>query len=130
MMQMQKTNVGRSIDVVLYLNSIPLGGQQGATLTRQAKMIDITNKINGEWAENLAGTKSWSILCQGLYISNDKSFGLLEEAFMNNTPITVALTVGEKQLTGNALITDFPLSAVFNKEFKYNVRLLGTGALA
>jgi predicted secreted protein len=93
-------------------------------------MIDITNKINGEWAENLAGTKSWSILCQGLYISNDKSFGLLEEAFMNNTPITVALTVGEKQLTGNALITDFPLSAVFNKEFKYNVRLLGTGALA
>ena len=129
-MQMQKTNVGRSIDVALYLNSIPLGGQQGATLTRQAKMIDITNKINGEWAENLAGTKSWSILCQGLYISNDKSFGLLEEAFMNNTPITVALTVGEKQLIGNALITDFPLSAVFNKEFKYNVRLLGTGALA
>ena len=48
---------------------------------------------------------------------------------MNNQSIKVSISVGNNTLSGNALITDFPLSAIFNKEFKYNIRLLGTGAL-
>lgn len=125
----QRTNMGRSVDVVIYLDNYPLGGQQGANLVRQAQVIDITNKINAEWSESLSGTKSWSIVCTGLYIVNDNSFVLLEDAFMNNKPIEVSINVGSQQLKGKALITEFPLSAVFNKEFKYNLRLLGTGAL-
>ena len=125
----QRTNMGRSVDVVIYLNNYPLGGQQGANLVRQAQVIDITNKINAEWSESLSGTKSWSIVCTGLYIVNDNSFALLEDAFMNNKPVEVSINVGSQQLRGKALITEFPLSAVFNKEFKYNLRLLGTGAL-
>lgn len=125
----QRTNVGRSVDVVIYLNNYPLGGQQGANLVRQAQVIDITNKINAEWSESLSGIKSWSIVCTGLYIVNDNSFTLLEDAFMNNKPVEVSINVGSQQLKGKALITEFPLSAVFNKEFKYNLRLLGTGAL-
>ena len=125
----QRTNMGRSVDVVIYLDNYPLGGQQGANLVRQARVIDITNKINAEWSESLSGTKSWSIVCSGLYIVNDNSFALLEDAFMNNKPVEVSINVGSQQLKGKALITEFPLSAVFNKEFKYNLRLLGTGAL-
>ena len=125
----QRTNMGRSVDVVIYLNNYPLGGQQGANLVRQAQVIDITNKINAEWQESLSGIKSWSIVCTGLYIVNDNSFALLEDAFMNNKPVEVSINVGSQQLRGKALITEFPLSAVFNKEFKYNLRLLGTGAL-
>ena len=125
----QRTNMGRSVDVVIYLNNYPLGGQQGANLVRQAQVIDITNKINAEWSESLSGTKSWSIVCTGLYIVNDNSFALLEDAFMNNKPVEVSINVGSQQLKGKALITEFPLSAVFTKEFKYNLRLLGTGAL-
>ena len=128
-MQNQMPNLNKSIDVVLYLDNIPLGGQQNATITRQAEMIDITNKIDGEWSENLAGKKSWSIQCSGLYVINNKAFTLLEDAFMNNKPITVSIPIGNYYLTGKALITDFPLSATFNQEFKYNIRLLGTGAL-
>ena len=125
----QRTNMGRSVDVVIYLNNYPLGGQQGANLVRQAQVIDITNKINAEWSESLSGIKSWSIVCTGLYIVNDNSFALLEDAFMNNKPVEVSINIGSQQLRGKALITEFPLSAVFNKEFKYNLRLLGTGAL-
>ena len=125
----QRTNVGRSVDVVVSLNNYPLGGQQGASFMRQAQVINITNKINSEWSENLSGTKSWSLSCSGLYVVNDKSFALLEDAFMNNKPVEVSINVGSQQLTGNALITEFPLNAVFNKEFKYTLKLLGTGAL-
>ena len=124
----QRTNVGRSVDVVVSLNNYPLGGQQGANFMRQAQVINITNKINSEWSENLSGTKSWSLSCSGLYVVNDKSFALLEDAFMNNKPVEVSINVGSQQLKGNALITEFPLNAVFNKEFKYTLKLLGTGA--
>ena len=125
----QRTNVGRSVDVVVSLNNYPLGGQQGASFMRQAQVINITNKINSEWSENLSGTKSWSLSCSGLYVVNDKSFALLEDAFMNNKPVEVSINVCSQQLKGNALITEFPLNAVFNKEFKYTLKLLGTGAL-
>lgn len=122
-------NVGRSIDTVISLNGVALGGQQGANLIRQAEAIDITNRINGEWSESLVGKKSWNIVCSGLYITNDKAFALLENAFMNNEIVEVLISFGKTHLKGNALITDFPLNSVFNKEFKYNIKLLGTGAL-
>lgn len=123
------SNVARSIDTVIRLNGVALGGQQGANLIRQTEAIDITNRINSEWAESLAGKKSWNIVCSGLYIINDRAFGLLEDAFMNNKTVEVLITFGSTKLKGNAIITDFPLSSVFNKEFKYNIKLLGTGAL-
>lgn len=123
------SNVARSIDTVIRLNGVALGGQQGANLIRQTESIDITNRINGDWAESLAGKKSWNIVCSGLYIINDRAFGLLEDAFMNNKTVEVLISFGATKLKGNAIITDFPLSSVFNKEFKYNIKLLGTGAL-
>lgn len=122
-------NAVRSIDTIIYLNGVALGGQQGANLIRQTEAIDITNRINSDWAESLAGKKSWNINCSGLYITNDRAFGLLEDAFMNNKTVEVLITFGSTKLKGNAIITDFPLSSVFNKEFKYNIKLLGTGAL-
>jgi predicted secreted protein len=77
----------------------------------------------------MAGKKSWSILCSGLYITTDKAFSLLEDAFMNNKTVEVLVSFGTTKLRGNAIITDFPISSVFNKEFKYSIKLLGTGAL-
>lgn len=123
------SNVARSIDTVIRLNGVALGGQQGANLIRQTEAIDITNRINGDWTESLAGKKSWNIVCSGLYITNDRAFGLLEDAFMNNKTVEILISFGSTKLKGNAIITDFPLSSVFNKEFKYSIKLLGTGAL-
>ena len=123
------SNVARSIDTIIRLNGMALGGQQGANLIRQTEAIDITNRINGDWAESLAGKKSWNIVCSGLYIINDRAFELLEDAFMNNKTVEVLISFGLTKLKGNAIITDFPLNSVFNKEFKYNIKLLGTGAL-
>ena len=125
----QKTKLGRSVDIIIGIDGLPLGGQQGAILNRQAEIINITNKIKTDWAENLTGTKSWSIICNGLYVIDDNSFLLLEEAFINNQSVEITINLGERQLKGKALITDFPLTVMFNKEFKYNLKLLGTGPL-
>ena len=126
---LQTNNLVKSIDVIVSVDGIALGGQQGAVLERKAQIIDITNKINGDWAENLTGTKSWNITCQGLYVIDDAALQKIEDCFMENKTVQVAFAIGMNSYKGNALVVDFPTSAIFNKEFKYTLKLLGTGPL-
>lgn len=125
----QMNNLVKSIDVIISVDNIPLGGQQGAVLERKAQIIDITNKINNEWSESIAGTKSWNITCQGLYVIDDEALQKLEDCFMDNKTVQVSFAIGNNKYSGSALLIDFPTSAIFNREFKYNLKLLGTGAL-
>lgn len=121
--------IQRGIDVVLYINDIAIAGQQQASLSRSASPIDITNKINNDWSVNISGIKNWSIQCNGTYVKNAESFKMLEQAFMNNEEITTKIILGGRHYEGKVLITSFPLSAVFNTQFKYTLSLLGTGEL-
>jgi TP901-1 family phage major tail protein len=124
-----KQQVRQGIDVILYINDKAVAGQQNISLNRSASAIDITNQINGDWQERLSGLKTWSIACSGLYIINSKSYDLLEEAFMNNADIEVEVRINNKKYKGNAIITNFPVSAGYNGQFKYNMQLLGNGEL-
>lgn len=122
--------IQKGIDVVLKINGKPVAGQLGATLSRSMSPIDITNKITGDWSESLAGIRTWRINCNGLFVVNAESLQALEDAFMNNTEIEASITVDNKNYFGQVLITDYPLSAIFNAQFKYNISLLGVGELA
>lgn len=124
-----KDVVQRSIDVVLIADGAPVAGQQGATLNRSMSPIDITNQITGSWKESLGGLMSWNISCNGIYIKDNAGLRALEQAFLENKEITVKILVGSIHYTGQALITNFPLNAVFNTQFKYTLSLLGTGEL-
>ncbi len=125
----QFNNLVKSIDVIISIDGKPLGGQQGAVLERKAQIIDITNKINGDWSESLSGIKTWNITCQGLYVIDDEALQTLEDCFMENKVVKVSFAIGSNTYNGSALLVDFPTSAIFNKEFKYNLKLLGTGPL-
>ena len=118
------------IDVILKIDGKPVAGQQGATLNRSMAPIDITNKITGDWKESLAGVRSWKIACGGLYVLNAESLQALEDAFMDNTELDVAIGFNGKNYFGRVLITDYPVSAVFNGQFKYSMSLLGVGELS
>ena len=124
-----RDTVQRSIGVVLMINDTPLAGQQNASLTRSVASIDITNKINGSWGESLPGLKTWKVSCGGIYVKNAESYKALESAFMNNEELTVKVMMDNQCYIGQALITNFPLNAVFNSQFKYTLQLLGTGEL-
>ena len=121
--------VQSGIGVVLKINDIAVAGQENAKLTRSMTPIGITNKINAEWDESISGIKSWNILCNGSYVKDAESFNLLEQAFMNNKEITVKVFVGNNHYLGQALITNFPLTANYNAQYKYSISLLGTGEL-
>ncbi len=121
--------VQQGIDIVLYLDGAAVAGQQGAKLQQRMSPINITNKITGQWQENLGGIRDWSIICNGMYVKDQSSFEGLLEAFMNNTYLSVSLVLGNKQFSGRCLITDFPIQATFNSQFKYQISLIGTGEL-
>ena len=121
--------VQHGIGVVLSVGDKVLAGQREVSLQRSADSINITNKINGNWQENLSGLKTWSIKCNGMYVLDSESFSLLEDAFMNNKDIDVKISIQDKIYKGKAIITRFPLSSVYNIQYKYTVNLLGDGAL-
>ena len=117
------------VDVILKVDGVPVAGQLGANLMRSMSPINITNKINADWEDNLAGVKTWRVSCNGMFVVNANSLQMLEDAFMNNEEINVSLRVNGKNYFGQALITDFPVSSPYNAQFSYNLSLLGTGEL-
>ena len=48
---------------------------------------------------------------------------------MKNESISVKLQTSFGEYSGEALITDFPLSSQYNDNYKYKISLLGTGKL-
>ena len=119
----------RGIDVVLSINDKKVGGQNNATLNRTMSPIKITNKINGEWENSLAGVKSWSLNCNGLVVKDEEAFQELEACFNNGIAVTVSLADANKTYIGSALITNFPVSAPYNTNFSYSITLLGINEL-
>lgn len=117
------------IDVVIYVNNQPIAGQQNVTLNQSMSAIDITNKINGEWAERISGLRYWNIQCGGMYVVSADALEALENAFLSNTELDIKLRINNKVFKGKALLVDFPLSAAFQAQFKYSLRLLGVGEL-
>ena len=121
--------VNQGVDVVLSIDGLPVGGQQGAVLNRSMSPINITNKIQATWEQSIAGVKTWNIKCSGIYVKNSNSLLSIEEAFLNNNEVTVNITIGDSSYRGQCLITNFPVNSVYNSQFKYNIDLLGIGAL-
>lgn len=119
----------KGVDAVLLINDKIIGGQENCTLNRQMTPIKITNKINDNWENNIAGIRNWSLTCSGVFIKDEQAWETLEHAFMNGQQVTVKLTDEFKEYVGNALITKMPIKAVFNKAYTYSITLLGVGAL-
>lgn len=109
-----------------------LGGQRNATLNRSKETIDTTNKTTGGWKTFLPGLKEWSVDADGVYVVSDRAYGILEEAYNNDIPITVELGEagsGDIGFTGEAIITDFPVECPYDDTCTYTVTLQGTGEL-
>lgn len=120
----------KGINIVLKLGAMVLAGQLNATLNQTMSPIEITNKIKGEWQENLGGIKQWSVACDGMYVKSAETYDLLQTAFKNNSLIDVEVSMDNVRYTGKALLIEFPIISSYNLTSKYRVRLLGDGELS
>lgn len=124
------------VDVILKVDvsgsKVAIGGQKGASLSRSAETIDISDKVSGGWAESMMGLKSWSIECEGFVCLGDQGFDKLHEAFDDRLPLEVEIKVGGEDgytYTGSVVITDFPEEYPMDDAVTYSVSLQGASPL-
>ena len=124
------------VDVILKVDvdgeKKAIGGQKGASLSRSAETIDISDKVSGGWAESMMGLKSWSLECEGFVCLGDEGFNKLHEAFDDRLPLEVEIKVGGTDgytYTGSVVITDFPEEYPMDDAVTYSVSLQGASPL-
>lgn len=111
------------------------GGQTGATLTRSASTIDVSDKTTGGWSSSLAGLKSFTVEAEGFVSLGDEGQELIETAFDNRENVFIEIRVGEDSdkdgvtYTGECIITE--LSNEFSQDdaVTFSVSLEGASPL-
>lgn len=124
------------VDVLLKVKKnsgfIAVGGQKGASLSRSAETIDVTDKTSEGWSESIVGLKSWGLECDGFVTLGDEGFEALHEAFDNRLPLEVEMKIGGEEgytYTGSVVITDFPEEYPQDDAVSYSLSLSGASKL-
>ena len=125
----------RGVDVLVKVDiagtPTTIAGQRNATLSLSSDSIDTTAKDTGDWRTFLAGLKSWTLSCDGLYVDGDPALEELQSKFESGT--AVAVTIAEScaawTATGNAVITSLDYDASLEDVMTVSAEFQGTGAL-
>lgn len=128
------------VDVLLKLSKtdgsfVALGGQRGASLSRSANTIDVTDKNSEGWAESMVGVKTWGLDCDGFVVLGNEAFELLHEAFEGRSKLYVEIRVGGEEnangytYTGQVVITDFPEEFPQDDAVTFSLSLAGASPL-
>lgn len=124
--------VTKGLDILVYVGEQAIGGQQNCSLSMEADTIDISNKSDFGWSSFIAGAKSWSVSCDGQFITDDAGQKALMEAFVDGTNVKVEMKNADDSVyfAGEAAITSVELEAAFDDVCTMSLELQGLGELA
>lgn len=128
------TNVTRGLDILVYVGDQAIGGQQNCSLSMEADTIDISNKNDFGWASFIGGAKSWSVSCDGQFITDDAGQKALMEAFVAGENVTIEMKTKDEAenavyFGGDAAITSIEVEAAFDDVCTMSLELQGIGKL-
>lgn len=125
--------VTKGLDILIYVGpeKTAVGGQKGCTLSMEADSIDISNKNDFGWASTIGGAKSWTVSCDGQFITNDAGQKKLMDAFVAGTEVDVEMKNADSSVyfAGKAAITSIEVDAQFDDVATLSLELTGVGAL-
>lgn len=123
-------NVIKGLDVIVKVGSQVVGGQRNASLEMSAETMDTTTKSSNGWAEKIAGLKSWTTSCDGIYFLDDAGLKAVETAFFNGTAVDLEFSKGtDFGYKGSAIITSMNAEAGQDDVVSYTVSFEGSGPL-
>lgn len=123
-------SVIKGLDVLISVGETVVGGQRNASLEMSAETLDTTTKLSGGWSEKVAGLKSWTSSCDGVYFLNDEGLKAVENAFMSGTPVNLTFKKGSDfGYKGSAIITSLSAEAGQDDVVSYTISFDGSGAL-
>lgn len=119
-----------SVDVLLKINGVPIGGQLGATLTREIQTVDVTTKVCKGKREFMVMSDTWNVKCNGYYLLGDMGIKHLMDAVINYKLLDISVRFSEGYiLDGKCLVETFPVEMRDKKEVVYSLTLVGSGVL-
>ena len=129
--------VTKGLDILVYVpdaggsSKVAIGGQKGCTLSMEADSIDVSNKNDWGWASTIGGAKSWTVSCDGQFITDDAGQKKLMECFVNGTEVDVEMKNSDSSVyfAGKASITSIEVDAQFDDVATLSIELTGVGAL-
>ena len=127
--------VTKGLDILVYVGAEAqkkaIGGQKGCTLTMEADTIDVSNKNDFGWASTIGGAKSWSVSCDGQFLTDDAGQQALMDAFVAGTNLNVELKNKTESVyfAGTAQITSIEVDAQFDDVCALSIELQGVGPL-
>lgn len=121
----------QGLNILVYLGETALGGQKNCTLSMEADTIDVSNKNDFGWSSFIAGAKSWTVSCDGQFLTDDEGQEALMAAFIESQEVTIEMRDSESTIyyAGQAVITSLELEAAFDDVFAYSVEFQGKGKL-
>ena len=111
--------VTKGLDILVYVpgtdgsSKVAIGGQKGCTLSMEADSIDVSNKNDFGWASTIGGAKSWTVSCDGQFITDDAGQKKLMQCFVAGTEVEVEMkNEGETvYFAGKAAISSIEIDA-------------------
>lgn len=121
----------QGLNILVYLGETVLGGQKNCSLSMEADTIDVSNKNDFGWSSFIAGAKSWSVSCDGQFITDDAGQEALMDAFIASQEVTIEMKNSDDTIyyAGTAVITSLELEASYDDVFAYSVEFNGKGKL-
>jgi TP901-1 family phage major tail protein len=120
----------KGLDVLIKVGTQVVGGQRNASIELSSEPIDTTTKQAGGWTTKVAGIKSWTSSCDGVYFVDDAGIKAVYAAFEggNEVELEFSNTSGIYH-KGKAIITSISEEAGQDDVVSYTMAFEGTGAL-
>jgi TP901-1 family phage major tail protein len=107
-----------------------IGGQNSASIELNSESINVTDKNSQGWSSSISGVLSYSISCEGFWVTDDVALGLLEQKFMNREMVNVSILMPtNKKYNGTCMIASMPLELGMDSAVSYSLSLVGVGPL-
>jgi TP901-1 family phage major tail protein len=121
-------------EIGILIGSDLIGSQRGATITRSAEMMDVSDKTSDE-AKFLPGKQTMNIECSAFYVAADTAYGALVDAFEDGQSVTVVWSDNANGLTpttvktASAYVTSLSVDAPAHGPAEISISLQATGAV-
>lgn len=120
----------KGLDVLIKINNTVVGGQKEASLEMSAETIDTTTKTSGGWKQSIAGIRSWTSSCGGIYFLSDNGLEATEDKFMKGETVDLEFSKnGALKFSGKAIITSMSYEAGQDDVVAYTISFDGAGVL-
>lgn len=109
--------------LIVKQNGTAIAVQKSCDIDVRCAAIPVSSPTQGQWENNIAGRKSWSMTCNTLVASIKSNVDMVGQI------VTINCGVGNDTVSGTALITNWKVTGTIGNLAQAVATFLGSGPL-